>query len=63
MPSIFAYTLPLRPGQVVAAASEFVELVRKAANSWPSIKPWINASDIEELLSKVVGGSAVCPVT
>eukprot|EP00887_Chlorella_sp_A99_P006297 scaffold3.g6297.t1 len=39
--------------EALEAATAVVELVRKAASSWPSIKPWINASEVEQLLGKV----------
>lgn len=48
--------LEARP-RVVADARGFVELARKSANAWPSIKPWINATDIQGLLTSV---SALC---
>ncbi|KAI3435832.1 hypothetical protein D9Q98_001890 [Chlorella vulgaris] len=39
--------------QVLKLADGFVELVRKAANSWPDMKPWLNASDVAALVAKV----------
>jgi hypothetical protein len=44
--------------QVLKLADGFVELVRKAANSWPDMKPWLNASDVAALVAKVVGHPA-----
>lgn len=41
--------------RAVQLASGFVELARKAANSWPDLKPWLNASDVAALAAKVVG--------
>ena len=37
----------------VKLASDFLELTRKALNSWPEVKPWLNASDIAALAAKV----------
>lgn len=39
--------------QAVQRALDFVELARKAANSWPDLKPWLNATDIQALVKKV----------
>ena len=43
--------------RVLRLAGDFVDLARKAANSWPDIKPWLNASDIAALVAKVVGST------
>lgn len=39
--------------QVVEKALSFVELAKKAANSWPDLKPWLNTTDIQALIAKV----------
>jgi hypoxia up-regulated 1 len=44
--------------RAVQLASGFVELARKAANSWPDLKPWLNASDVAALAAKVDNFSA-----
>ena len=61
--SNWLFALPCLGGrcpQAVKVASEFVELTRKAINSWPNIKPWLNASDIETLVAKVGSAPAAC---
>ena len=38
--------------QAVQLASSIMELVRKATNSWPDIKPWVDAADVASLVAK-----------
>jgi hypothetical protein len=55
----FAFPIETARGvQVVEKAQDFVELAKKAANSWPDIKPWLNITDIQALLKKVRGRKA-----
>lgn len=49
--------LPARP-QLVKLARDFVELARKAVNTWPEAKPWLDADDIARLVEKVGRGAA-----
>lgn len=37
----------------VATAQAYVELIRKAINSWPEAKPFLNQTDIDNLSLKV----------
>lgn len=39
--------------QLVKLARDFVELARKAVNTWPEAKPWLDADDIGRLVEKV----------
>lgn len=39
--------------QLVKLARDFVELARKAVNTWPEAKPWLDADDIAHLVEKV----------
>jgi hypothetical protein len=41
-----------RPG-AVAAAQGMLDMWRKAANLWPTQRPWMNATDIKGLLDAV----------
>lgn len=38
----------------IATARAYVELIRKAINSWPESKPFLNQTDIDDLSSKVL---------
>lgn len=44
---------PPRPAQLSKLARDFTELTRKAINTWPEAKPWLEADDIARLLEKV----------
>lgn len=39
--------------QAVAAARQLLELIGKTANAWPTIKPWLNNTDIKGLTDQV----------
>ena len=41
-----------RPG-AVKAGLDFVELVLKAANSWPTVKPWLNETEVAGVIANV----------
>ena len=41
--------------QAVQRALDFVELARKAANSWPDLKPWLPTAEVQALVHKVSG--------
>ncbi|GMH32381.1 hypothetical protein BSKO_00215 [Bryopsis sp. KO-2023] len=38
--------------QTMATAKAYIELIRKAANTWPEAKPWLNKTEIEKLVVK-----------
>lgn len=38
---------------MVQSGLDFVELVLKAANSWPTVKPWLNETEVESVVSSV----------
>ena len=40
--------------QAVAAARQLLELIGKTANAWPTIKPWLNDTDIKDLTDQVI---------
>jgi hypothetical protein len=48
----------VRRGERVAGAIELAEIVAKATNSWPETKPWLNATQVEELRDEV--GQFLC---
>jgi hypothetical protein len=54
-----AEELEARP-RAVADARGFLDLARKTANAWPTIKPWLNATDIEALLGTVGSHTQLC---
>lgn len=39
--------------KALALAAEFVELTRKAVNSWPEVKPWLEKEDVDALSAQV----------
>ena len=39
--------------QAVDSARQLVELIGKTANAWPTIKPWLNETDIKGLTEQV----------
>lgn len=39
--------------KALALAAQFVELTRKAVNSWPQVKPWLEKVDIDALTAQV----------
>ena len=39
--------------QAVDSARQLVELIGKTANAWPTIKPWLNETDIKGLAEQV----------
>jgi len=41
--------------QAVSAARDAAQLALKVASSWAESKPWINATDADELVEKVRG--------
>ena len=47
------HPLPPSRAQLAKLAREFSELTRKAINTWPEAKPWLDADDIAALLQKV----------
>ena len=47
-----ARELSLRPAAVESARG-FLDTLRKTANAWEAIKPWVNATDKTTLLTQV----------
>ena len=41
-------------------ALDFVKVTRQAIGSWPTTKPWLNATDTEELLKQVGLAPSIC---
>ena len=39
--------------KAVEGARQLLELIRKSANAWPTIKPWVNETDIKGLTEQV----------
>lgn len=39
--------------KALALAAQFVELARKAVNSWPQVKPWLEKVDVDALTAQV----------
>ncbi|KAL4458458.1 hypothetical protein ABPG75_013323 [Micractinium tetrahymenae] len=39
--------------KALALAAEFVELTRKAVNSWPEVKPWLEKEEVDALAAQV----------
>ena len=44
--------------QAVDSARQLVELIGKSINAWPTIKPWLNETDIKGLTEQVTCSAA-----
>ena len=45
--------------KAVEGARRLLELIGKTANAWPTIKPWLNETDIKELTDQVGQPAAI----